>query len=166
MNLFTGRAASEALGMPGIYPRRYVATGLVSMFAAGLLFALSFIATPVKFMAANVPLEQLLAVGRVTFRASAGAEALLLLALLILAPGGLRRWPIGIAVVLAAQFALLMPVLDARALAVMAGQVVPPTVLHEVWIAADLARIAAYLVLCALVLRPRAEWRTRWDMRA
>ena len=165
MNLFNGRTASAAEDISDIHPGRYIATGVVSAFTAGLLFALSFIATPVKFMAANVPLEQLLAVGRVTFRASAGAEALLLFALLILAPRGLRRWPIGIAVVLAAQFALLLPVLDERALAVMAGQVLPPTVLHEVWIAADVARIAAYLALCVMTLRTSAEWRPRWDRR-
>lgn len=159
MNLFTGQAASGATDVPGAHPRRYLITGVVSTAAAGLLFGLSFIATPAKFMAETVPLDHLLAVGRVTFRASAAAEALLLLALVVLAPKGLRRWPIGIAVVLGAQYWLLMPVLDARALAVMAGEVLPPTVLHEIWIAADLMRIAAYFFLGVTALRACAATR-------
>ncbi len=159
MNLFTGWLASGAPDASGAGRRRYVATGVVSAIAAGLLFGLSFVATPAKFLAENVPLDHLLAVGRVTFRASAAVEALLLIALLFAAPKGLRRWPVVIAAILAAQHWLLMPILDERALAVMAGQVLPPTVLHEVWIGADLVRIAAYTVLCMGALRFSAEAR-------
>jgi hypothetical protein len=151
MNLFAGWLANGASATPG--GGRHIATGVVSAIAAGLLFGLSFVATPAKFLAANVPLDQLLAVGRVTFRASAAVEALLLLVLLIVAPKGLRRWPLAIAAVLAAQHWLLMPELDARALAVMAGEVLPPTPLHAIWIAGDLLRIGAYGVLCAVALR-------------
>lgn len=153
MSLIKGWLASGAPDISGAGQRRYVTSGIISAIAAGLLFALSFVATPAKFLAQNVPLDHLLAVGRVTFRASAAVEALLLIVLLLAAPKGLRRWPVAIAAILAAQHWLLMPILDERALAVMAGKILPPTVLHEVWIGADLIRIAAYMVLCIGALR-------------
>ena len=132
--------------------RHTIAAGL-SWTGAGLLLGLSFVATPAKFLAGNVPLEHLLAVGRVTFRASLAVEGVTLLLLLLISPGRLR-WLAGtIAAVLAAQHLLLMPALDARTLAVMAGEVVPPSPLHALWIAADFLRIGAYAALGALALR-------------
>ena len=98
----------------------------LSWAAGGLLLGLSFVATPAKFLAGNVPLEHLLAVGRVTFRASLAVEGAMLLLLLLVSPGRLRWAAAAIAAVLTAQHLLLMPALDARTLAVMAGELVPP----------------------------------------
>ena len=60
-----------------------IATGALTS-----LVILSFVVTPVKFLAAGVPLEQLLAVGRVTFRASLVCEAAFLASLMIIARKG------------------------------------------------------------------------------
>lgn len=138
-----------------VLPRRQIATGVLAGVAAGLLAGLSFVATPAKFLAAGVPLGHLLAVGRVTFRASLAAEALMLLALLALAPGRLRLWVLAIAALLAAQHLLFMPALDPRTLAVMAGEVIPPSPLHAIWIMADVLRIGAYAALGAFALAVR-----------
>ena len=69
------------------------------------LFSLSFIATPVKFLAADVPMSHLLAVGRETFRASVAIESILLFALFVSARGTSRRLII-VAIATVAVFAL------------------------------------------------------------
>ncbi|MDF1835030.1 MAG: hypothetical protein P1U62_09130 [Alteraurantiacibacter sp. bin_em_oilr2.035] len=121
--------------------------------AAGILFALSFIATPVKFLAANLRTAELLAVGRVTFRASLLVELILLAVLLILARRRMRYALCVVATILALQWLALMPLLDARTLATMAGNAPPPSFLHLYWIIADLLRLALYLILATLSFR-------------
>lgn len=138
--------------------RQYIAASL-SWAAAGLLAGLSFVATPAKFLAENVPLEHLLAVGRVTFRASLAVEGFMLLLLLVVAHGRLRWWSAAIAVVLGGQHLLVMPALDARTLAVMAGAVLPPSPLHGIWILADGMRIGAYVGLGVVALGARSSAR-------
>ena len=126
---------------------RWTVVFAAAAFAA--LFALSFVATPVKFLAADVPIAHLLAVGRVTFRASLGVEGVLL-ALLVLTARGRIRWLIaGTAVLLLAQWLVLMPQLDERTLARIAGANLEPSSLHHWWIVLDTARLGLY----ALVLR-------------
>ena len=124
--------------------RRFLATAMVAVAASAILFALSFVATPVKFLADGVPVEHLLAVGRVTFRASAASEAVLLLLLVILARGRSRIAACSVAALLAFQWLVLMPDLDARTLARMSGRVMPSSGLHGWWIALDVLRIVLY----------------------
>lgn len=112
--------------------------------ACAALTALSFVATPVKFIAEGVPIEHLLAIGRVTFRASLAVEISLILPLALLLRGRARISVMAAAVLLAVQWLALMPSLDARTLARIAGQPVGPAPLHIWWIIADLARIGIY----------------------
>lgn len=133
--------------------RRQLWAALVALAAAAMLLALSFVATPVKFLAEGVPLGQLLAVGRVTFRASLVVELCLLLPLLVLAQGRMRWLAVVAAAIIAGQWLALMPPLDARTLARIAGQTTTPSSLHAWWIAADAARIVLYLLVVALCLR-------------
>ncbi|RPF71109.1 hypothetical protein [Aurantiacibacter spongiae] len=127
--------------------RRSSATAMVAVAACTILFALSFLATPVKFLADGVPIEHLLAVGRVTFRASAASEAVLLVLLVILAPGRSRIVACSVAALLAFQWLVLMPELDARTLARMSGRVMPSSGLHGWWIALDVLRIVLYAAI-------------------
>ena len=127
--------------------RRFLATAMVAVAASAILFALSFVATPEKFLAAGVPVEHLLAVGRVTFRASAASEAVLLLLLVILARGRSRIAACSVAALLAFQWLVLMPDLDARTLARMSGRVMPSSGLHGWWIALDVLRIVLYAAI-------------------
>ena len=124
--------------------RRSVWTGVLAIIAASAVAVLSFVATPVKFAASDVPLGHLLAVGRVTFRASLACEMTILLPLFLVTKGT-RRLTVGAAAaILAAQWLVLMPTLDTRALALMAGGTVGPSSLHRWWIAADVVRIVLY----------------------
>lgn len=127
-------------------------TGMLAAAAAGSLFALSFVATPVKFLAPNVPLEHLLAVGRVTFRASLGFECLILTGLILTARGKGRWLVLAAASTLAVQWFLLMPQLDARTLARLAGERTDPSSLHHWWIAMDLVRLSFYLLIVRVAL--------------
>lgn len=124
------------------------------------LFSLSFIATPVKFLAADVPMSHLLAVGRVTFRASVAIESVLLFALLVSARGPSRRLIILAIATVALQWIVIMPELDDRTMARIAGAVVEPSSLHICWIALDVIRLAIYALVvhaCARHLRGTAR---------
>ena len=145
--------------MQGIAPQaRLLWCGALASAVAGVLFALSFVATPVKFLAADVSTAELLAVGRVTFRASLIVELALLASLLVIAQRRLRYLLLFAASILALQWFVLMPLLDARTLATIDGTSVPPSSIHTYWIVADSLRLAIYLIVAALsfkaVLRP------------
>ena len=133
--------------------RRQLGTVLVSFAAAAILLALSFVATPIKFLAEGVPLAHLLAVGRVTFRASLVIEICLLIPLLVLAAGRVRWLVVTAAVLLVGQWLVLMPSLEVRTMARMAGEVIAPSPLHAWWIAADAVRIVIYLMVVRYCLR-------------
>ncbi len=124
--------------------------GAVASGATGILFALSFVATPVKFMAPNVAIADLLAVGRVTFRASFTVELVMLAIMLVLARGRARYLIVLAGTILAMQWLALMPSLDARTLAVMMGDPPPPSPLHIYWIAADILRLGIYAGVAVL----------------
>ena len=132
---------------------RSSATAMVAMAAFAGLLALSFVATPVKFLAEGVPIEHLLSVGRVTFRASAAMESALLVLLLSLARGRTRIVACLVAALLAFQWLVLMPQLDARTLARMSGAVMPPSGLHGWWIALDVLRIVLYAAIAWAAMR-------------
>lgn len=132
--------------------RRNFWTGVLSIAAASFIAALSFVATPVKFAAPDVPLGHLLAVGRVTFRASLTCEVAILLPLILVATAKIRLILAGAAAVLALQWLALMPTLDARTVTVMAGGTVGPSSFHGWWIAADALRIVLYASVSRLTL--------------
>lgn len=123
---------------------RTMVTGIMAIVSASSLFTLSFVATPIKFLAKDVPIEHLLAVGRVTFRASAAVETLLLLLIFAFAKGWNRVIALFTGAVLTVQWVVIMPELDARTLARIAGEVLPASGLHALWIVADTIRIVLY----------------------
>ena len=124
------------------------------------LFSLSFIATPVKFLAADVPMSHLLAVGRVTFRASVAIESVLLFALFVSARGTSRRLIIVAIAIVALQWIVIMPELDDRTMARITGAAIKPSSLHNWWIGLDVMRLAIYALVvhtCARHLRETAR---------
>src|SRR5262245_40748566 len=101
---------------------------------AGLLFGVSFVATPAKFLAPSLPMAQALDVGRSTFHVLALIEWALVVAGGVLAAIAWHRDMRGlrvlialllvIAVILAAQTFWLRPLLNERVLKIIAGQTV------------------------------------------
>jgi len=112
--------------------------------AAGFLFGLSFVATPVKFLAEGVDLPQLLAVGRVTFRASALVELAILVAMMTIVHREQRHLAISAFAILVVQHGILLPRLEAQTVAVMHGAAPTAGLLHGVWIVCDIVRIVLY----------------------
>ncbi|OJY38711.1 MAG: hypothetical protein BGP06_08995 [Rhizobiales bacterium 65-9] len=125
---------------------------------AGMLIGVSFIATPVKFLAPSLTLPVALDVGRQTFllfsRIEIGCAAALLLFTLL----GARRFAaIAIAALLAAavgaEVAWLLPALDARVSAIIAGQSPPPSQLHLMYVMLEAAKLALLGASVALSVR-------------
>ncbi|MBO6782466.1 MAG: hypothetical protein JJ899_04220 [Alphaproteobacteria bacterium] len=124
---------------------------------AGMLIGVSFLATPVKFAAPGLTLPVALEVGHVTFHLFSRVEWTFGAALLLAAMFGTSRLRLGIAVllaiVLALQAAWLLPVLDERVAAVVAGAPLPPSSHHTIYAAAEGAKILLLGIASFTVLR-------------
>ena len=127
-----------------------------------MLVGVSFLATPVKFQAPSLDFSVALEVGRATFAAFSKAEWALsvLLAAAALLPGTLRAKRILTAaavVIVAVQSLWLLPVLDTRIDAVIAGQPMPPSMHHMLYAAMEAVK-AAVLAAVAVVALFRLGW--------
>lgn len=115
---------------------------LLALVWLGLVLGVSFLATPVKFMAPSLDLTVALDVGRHTFGVFNWVElaflAALGAALLLARPHWLAgaAW-LALAILLLAQTFWMLPVLDARVGVYLAGNVPPPSNLHAIYIVAD-----------------------------
>lgn len=124
----------------------------------GMVLAISFLETPLKFRAPGITVPLGLGIGRLVFRALAIAElamAVALTAALVL--GG--RAGVGAVVlvgllwvVLAAQVAVLRPRLDRRARFIVAGGSPPRSRLHLVYIAFEGVKVVLLPVLGVVLL--------------
>ncbi|MFV0257557.1 MAG: DUF4149 domain-containing protein [Acidimicrobiales bacterium] len=118
-------------------------TGPLAWTWLGLLVGVSLLATPVKFTVDSLPRPTALEVGRATFAALTAVEwgfAAVLLVMLVVAwrsgappppPVLVAAGVVGLAVVVQATW--LLPALDDRVTAIVAGADPPPSVLHTVY---------------------------------
>jgi hypothetical protein len=137
---------------------RHCAVLVAACLWAGFLAGVSFLATPVKFLAPSLSLPTALDVGRQTFHALNRCEialAAILLVLLLRAPG--NRLTLALAglasLVVLAQTFWLLPALDARVAIILAGSTPPPSLLHTVYVIAEAARLLALLIVGWLAMR-------------
>ena len=128
----------------------YAAAAFIALFWLGMLVGVSFLATPVKFEAPSLDLPVALDVGRVTFALFSRIEwipAVLLLA--VTALPRLGSWMIAGAaaalLLLAIEFFWLLPVLDQRVEAIIAGKPLPPSSHHFLYASAEVVK--AFLLL-------------------
>lgn len=133
---------------------------LVLLLWAGILFGVSFLATPVKFAAPSLTLPVAIDVGRTTFallnRVELGCAAISVGLLLMGASRVLLiRLSAGVTVLgLLLETFWLLPVLDERAQAVIEGALPTASSLHDVYIGIDLAKLAGLLVAAVVLLVP------------
>ena len=118
----------------------------------GMLLGVSFLATPVKFLAPSLTLPVALDVGRQTFGIFSIVEviaSLTVLSVAVLSEGRRRNVVLAVLVgsLVAAQFAWLLPVLDARVEIILQGGTPEDSNLHNVYIAIDSAKL---FMLCAI----------------
>ena len=133
-------------------PHLEAALCLIPAIWLGLLVGVSFVATPIKFTAPTLELGPALDVGRVTFglfsRIEWGLAALCLLVAVFAGVPPLRTAVVGLlAILLAVQALWLLPVLDDRVAAIIAGQYPPPSVHHTVYGGIEAAKACLLLAL-------------------
>jgi len=126
---------------------------------AGVSIGGALVAVPAKFQAASLTRAVALEVGRAQFHWLGVVEAVLctvvLLGLLLRAKFS-WHWP-GLALaIFVIQWAVIMPPLDARTLQVIAGQELPPSSLHVVYVIAEVAKFLVLSLLAVGVL-PRSK---------
>ena len=114
----------------------------VYLMWAGFAIGVAFLATPAKFLAPSLSLTVALDVGRHTFRIYNTVELALVLVLLAMGAGARRRrrWYLALlvpALIVVAQALWLIPALDHRVSAILAGQSPAPSGLHTAYIAAE-----------------------------
>ena len=129
---------------------------LVAYVWLGMVLGVSFLATPIKFRAESLTLPVALDVGRTTFHAFGKVEWVLSLVLVALAVGARADLqPVDwflvalVLVVVVGQALWLIPQLDLRVAAIIAGDTPPPSHLHTVYAGAEFAKAGALLLVGA-----------------
>ena len=123
---------------------------------AGLALGGNLIAAPAKFGATSVPVADLLQVGKLQFRWLANTEWVLLG--LTLAAGVFTSRPhllwlaLPVGLFLVQRFAVF-PELDARTIRTIAGETVPHSNIHLVYIGFELAKLATLIGVAGWIVR-------------
>ncbi|MET4108325.1 hypothetical protein [Hymenobacter sp. UYP22] len=118
---------------------------------AGMVAGISFLEAPLKFTAPRITIPLGLGIGRIVFAALNKVE--LMLAAIAVASSLYLRVPVrlggalGVVVtILALQTLWLLPALDVRALALLAGHPAPPSSLHLVYIGLEVLKLLLLLL--------------------
>lgn len=123
----------------------------------GMVLAISFLEAPLKFRALGLEMRVGLAIGRIVFRALNIAEAVwalvIVAALLVHTPAFTATVAAIVAVaVLIVQLAVVRPRLNKRSNHVLAGEDVPRSSSHHAYIALEVSKVIALIVLSAWLL--------------
>ncbi|MDQ0333502.1 hypothetical protein QFZ88_005884 [Mesorhizobium sp. YL-MeA3-2017] len=145
-------------------------TRVINVFAlaivvlwVGLLAGVSFLATPAKFLAPSLTLPVALDVGRHTFAIFNKTEWLLavaaLLVVLLSRPrSGIANAGCALAALLVAlETVWLLPVLDQRVGLIIAGQQLPASNLHNIYIGIEMAKLLGLIVISFVIGRRLAH---------
>jgi hypothetical protein len=121
----------------------------------GMVIAISFVETPLKFRAPGITVPLGLGIGRLVFKALNIAESALAVLLLVVPATGHgdgRGWiPALVATAcLVTQMAVVRPALDRRAAAIIAGGEVAPSRLHLGYVALEVVKVLALVTAGAL----------------
>jgi hypothetical protein len=123
----------------------------------GLVVGISFVEAPLKFRAPGITHRLGLGIGRLVFTALNGIEALLGVVIIVLVAISARTpavlWAAGALIaLLVVQLAAVRPVLNRRSDRVLAGEDVPRSRVHLVYIGFELAKVAALITFGCLAL--------------
>lgn len=123
----------------------------------GMVLAISFLEAPLKFRAPGVTVALGLGIGRLVFRALNLVEAVLAVAVAVAVATGSPTSPVTaltvvVVALLAAQLAAVRPVLNRRSDRILAGEEAPRSRAHFVYIALELLKVIALVVLGVTVL--------------
>lgn len=137
---------------------------VITLLWLGFVCAISFVEAPLKFKAPGVELKHALSIGRLVFHALNRVELIccafswfLMLRLRVVRTRGSLVLLGLITVVLAVQVWGLMPALDVRAQAVLAGEVVASSWHHNAYIGLEFLKAALLGVLAAAQIQSFAR---------
>lgn len=129
----------------------------VAVMWVGLLLGVSFLATPVKFLAPSLSLAVALDVGRHTFAVFNKVEWLLAVTALLLLFGVRSRFSalmiILICAVVAAETFWLLPELDRRVVLIIAGQQPPASTRHSLYVVLEIVKLVALIAVTVEMAR-------------
>ena len=120
---------------------------------SGMIGAISFIEAPLKFRAPNVTREIGLGIGKIVFQALNRIElvlaAIIIACLIFAGPQAANVYYIlGVVVLfLLTQTVWLLPRLNARVVAIIAGQNIPSSNLHLVFVALEIGKMISLVYL-------------------
>jgi hypothetical protein len=118
----------------------------VSFTWLGMVLAISFLEAPLKFRAPGVTVPLGLGIGRIVFRALNRVELLLLVAAGVAVALAPRPALVGVVaalmVLLGVQLGLVRPALNRRSDRVLAGEELPRSRGHLVYVALEVAKVA------------------------
>lgn len=134
------------------------AISILAVLWLGLLIGVSFIATPVKFTAPTLTLPVALDVGLVTFALFSKIEwaiaTLLIVNVFVARPSRIVEVAILLAgLIVLFQALYLLPVLDERIAAVVAGSPQPSSVHHEIYVWLEAAKVLLLATIAVLAIR-------------
>ncbi len=136
---------------------------LVPMLWLGMVMAISFLEAPLKFGAPGVTLPIGLGIGRRVFKALNGVEivlaAVLLVAILVATPSTVALiLALVAAAVLAVQVIFVRPPLTKRSNRVLAGESLPRSQTHYVYVALELVKVGVLIALALVVTSRVVEY--------
>jgi len=140
--------------MPPVTPLLQLAVPFVWW---GAVVAISFLEAPLKFHAPGITIPLGLGIGRLVFRALNAVElalaALFLAAALIGPVPSTTGWGLyaAAAAIVVVQTAVVRPLLDRRALRIVAGESLPRSRQHLVYIGLDVAKVVVLPALGAVL---------------
>ena len=118
----------------------------VSFTWLGMVLAISFLEAPLKFRAPGVTVPLGLGIGRIVFRALNRVELLLLVSAVVAVALAPRPALVGVVaalvVLLGVQLGLVRPALNRRSDRVLAGEELPRSQGHLVYVALEVAKVA------------------------
>ena len=124
----------------------------------GMVLAISFLETPLKFRAPGVDLRTGLAIGRLVFGALNTAEIVLAAAVLTClfttAPASAANAAVASTAILLVQMFAVRPHLTRRSNRILAGAYAPRSNGHHVYIALEAGKVIALLTTGILLLSP------------
>ncbi|MEV7072534.1 hypothetical protein [Streptomyces sp. NPDC093990] len=126
------------------------AAGAITFVWLGMVLAISFLEAPLKFRAPGVTIQVGLGIGRLVFRALNLVESVLAAAVVVLvavgdAPARAIAWTVAVTVLLVGQLAVVRPRLNRRSDRVLAGEGLPRSRGHLVYIALEIAKVVALM---------------------
>lgn len=131
---------------------------ILPVFWLGMVVAISFVEAPLKFRAPGVTLALGLGIGRKVFRALNAVEFVLALALLVsclaaLPGAGALTLLALVTVVLVVQIVVVRPPLNRRSDRILAGENLPRSRMHLVYIGLESAKVVLLIALIFQLFR-------------